>query len=102
MIRFSLSNLFRHKIRTILSLAGIIIGVASLIALVSIVDGVRFDIEDAFSKAQGIRVGPLNATDPVLNYLEASWEDKLKRVQGVKVVMPGVMQIPKTIEGEKG
>ncbi len=100
MIKFAFSNLLRHKVRTFLSLAGVIIGVASLIALVSIVDGIRFDIEDAITSVQGVRVAPLNSTDPVLNYLDSEIVEKLDKIQGVKTAIPLVMQIPKTIEGE--
>ena len=99
MIKFAFSNLLRHKVRTFLSLAGVIIGVASLIALVSIVDGIRFDISEAITSVQGVRVSPVNATDSVLNYLDSAIVEKLDRIQGVKSAIPMVMQIPKTIDG---
>ena len=91
MIRFAFSNLLRHKVRTFLSLAGVIIGVASLIALVSIVDGIRFDIEEAITSVQGVRVAPLNSTDPVLNYLDSEIVEKLDKIQGVKAAIPLIM-----------
>lgn len=101
MLRISLVNLFRHKLRTFLSVLGIVIGVASLIVLVSVVDGIRVDIEGALGQAQGARVVPLNATDPVYTSLDEEWVQKIERVQGVKVALPNIIQIAKSIEGKK-
>ncbi|MBS6028639.1 MAG: ABC transporter permease [Negativicoccus succinicivorans] len=42
--------LVRNKMRSLLTMLGIIIGVASVIALVSIGQGVQKDTEDRFSK----------------------------------------------------
>ncbi|PIN85225.1 MAG: hypothetical protein COV47_03140 [Candidatus Diapherotrites archaeon CG11_big_fil_rev_8_21_14_0_20_37_9] len=100
MLKMSLFNLFRHKLRTILSVLGIVIGVASLIVLVSLVDGFRGDIESAFSSAQGVRVVPVNATNPVFGSMDDSWINKISQVNGVKTVIPTVMRIPRSIDGE--
>ncbi|HLC80067.1 MAG TPA: ABC transporter permease [archaeon] len=101
MIGLSISNIFRHKLRTILSVLGIMLGVASLIALVSVVDGLRFDIEQAFSKAQGARVTPLESSDPIFNFLDEEWAKKIESVQGVKVAVPVIIQAAKTVDGEE-
>ncbi len=101
MIKLAISNLFRHRLRTILSVLGIVIGVASLIALVSVVDGLRGQIEDAFSSAQGVRVVPANSSGPpVFQSLDASWVEKLESIQGVKIANPNIIQFPKSIDGE--
>jgi len=99
-LKLSLINLTRHKLRTILSVLGIIIGVASLIALVSIVDGIKYDITDALSNAQGARVFPLGSSDPIFNSFDESWGDKIEKIQGVKVAVPNIMQLSKSIEGK--
>ena len=100
MLKLALSNLFRHKLRTLLSVAGIIIGVASLIALVSVVDGIKAEIQDALSQAQGARVVPLNATDPIFTNLDEGWGEKLDKIKGVKVALPNIIQLAKSIEGK--
>ncbi|HZX34692.1 MAG TPA: ABC transporter permease [archaeon] len=100
MLKLALSNLFRHKLRTLLSVAGIIIGVASLIALVSVVDGIKAEIQDALSQAQGARVVPLNATDPIFTNLDEGWGEKLDKIKGVKIALPNIIQLAKSIEGK--
>ncbi len=100
MLKLSLLNLSRHKVRTALSVLGIVLGVASLIILVSVVDGVRFEIKDAFSKAQGVRIGPLTAGDPALVQLDEGWIAKIEKVQGVKVAVGNIIQIARSIDGK--
>ncbi|MEM4261924.1 MAG: ABC transporter permease, partial [Candidatus Diapherotrites archaeon] len=101
MLRLSLSNIFRYKLRSFLAILGISLGVASLIALVSIVDGIRADIEDAFSQVQGLRVVPKKASDPIYNYLDVSWISKIEKVKGVKVVVPVIIQASKSIDNKE-
>ncbi|MBI4210413.1 MAG: ABC transporter permease [Candidatus Diapherotrites archaeon] len=100
MLKLSFTNVTRHKVRAILSIFGIMLGVASLIALVSVVDGIRFQIEDAFSKAQGARVAPIKATDPIFSQLDGKWVSKVAKVQGVKVAIPVIIQAAKNIDGK--
>ncbi len=101
MLKLSALNVSRHKVRSALSILGIMLGVASLIVLVSVVDGIRTEIHDAFSKAQGARVTPLKATDPVYNFLDEKWGGKIESVQGVKVAVPVIIQLAKTIDGKQ-
>ncbi len=100
MLKMSALNLTRHKLRTILSVLGIALGVASLIALVSVVDGIRSEISEAFSKAQGVRVGPIKAGDPIFNQIDDSWIEKIEKVQGVKVAVGNIIQVARNIEGK--
>tara|TARA_Y100000310_G_scaffold343077_2_gene449087 strand:+ start:33195 stop:34331 length:1137 start_codon:yes stop_codon:yes gene_type:complete len=100
-IKFSLVNLSRHKVRTFLSILGIMVGVASLIALVSIVDGIKFDINEALSSAQGARVMPINATSPVFTSMDEDWKAKLENIRGVKTASGTIIQLVSSIEGEK-
>ena len=46
MISVSFKNIQRNKVRTFLALLGIMIGVASIISLVSIVDGLFAQVQD--------------------------------------------------------
>ncbi len=100
MLRLSLLNLSRHKTRTALCVLGIILGVASLIILVSVVDGIRFEIKEAFSKAQGVRVTQLTSGDPALAQLDEGWIAKIEKAQGVKVAVGNIIQIARSIDGK--
>ena len=101
MLKVSLLNVFRNKVRSALAILGIMIGVASLIALISVVDGIRFEIEDAFSQAQGARVAPLESSDPIYNSFDEDWADKIESIQGVKVAVSNIIQVAKKIDGEE-
>ena len=53
MFKIALMNLLRHKARTALALLGIVIGVMAIVGMVSVVDGLLADFEEAFGKIQG-------------------------------------------------
>jgi len=99
MIKLSFLNLFRRKSRTGLALLGIIIGVASIIVLVSIVDGIYGEINDVIGQFQGVYVMEKDSLDQTLSKVDASYESKLESVHGVKEVMPEVWVMPSSIEG---
>lgn len=101
MLKMSFLNLARHKLRTLLSVLGIVLGVASLIVLVSLVDGIRFDVEEAIAQAQGARVTPLNSSSPIFDSFDESWAEKIEKIQGVRVALPVIIQLARTIEGEE-
>ena len=101
MLKMSFLNLARHKLRTMLSVIGIVLGVASLIVLVSLVDGIRFDVEEAIAQAQGARVTPLNSSSPIFDSFDESWAEKIEKIQGVRVALPVIIQLARTIEGEE-
>ncbi len=101
MLKIGLLNLTRHKTRTALAVFGIVLGVASLIVLVSVIDGIRFEIKDAFSKAQGVRIGPLKAGDPTFSQFDEEWIGKIEKVQGVKVAVGNIIQVARTIDGKQ-
>ena len=101
MLKQSFMNLSRHKLRTALSVLGIILGVSSLILLVSVVDGIRLDIENAFSKAQGARVSSLHGGDPVLSQLDESWIPKLEKIAGVKIAVGNIIQSTRFVDGKQ-
>ncbi len=85
--------------RTFLSVLSITIGVASLIVLVSLVEGIRFDIEDTFSSAQGARVLPVNSNSPIFSFLDESWVGKIERVKGVDYAVPNIVQFARDVDG---
>ncbi len=100
MIKLSFLNLFRRKSRTFLSVLGIAIGVAAIIGLVSVVDGVFAEYSDIMTGMQGIMVMEKDATDQTLSKIDSSLEGKISSVQGVKTVLPEVWLIPDTIDGK--
>jgi len=86
--------------RTILALLGITIGIAALITLVSVVDGVYNDAANSLGKMQGIMVFK-GAQGPTNSLMSTTYENKLKSIQGVNKVVPSVIKVINSIDGKK-
>lgn len=100
LFKIAFLNLFRRKTRTLLALLGIALGVAAMIVLVSLVDGVSAQFTDALAQFQGITVMEKDTLDQSLSHLDAGLEDKLERVQGVKAAVREIWTVPTKIDGK--
>jgi putative ABC transport system permease protein len=100
MIKMAFYNLFRRKSRTFLSVFMIAVGVLSIIALVSIVDGLFADVQSAVGQLQGIMVFQKGGMGPMYSELDEDFRDKLEGVYGVKKAEPVIMSLAKSIEGK--
>jgi putative ABC transport system permease protein len=78
---------------------GIIIGVAAIVLMVSVIDGIYNDVSEAFSNVQGIIVREEGSISPLWSVLDEDWQSKLETVPGVKNAIPTVMQVAKSVEG---
>lgn len=94
-------NLFRRKKRTFLSLLSIIIGVASIMVLVSFVDGSFADAQDLLADFSGIDVWEKGAIDQIFSQVDESFVAKLESVQEARVVTPEIWTLPSELEGKK-
>jgi len=101
MIKMAFLNLFRRKSRTFLSVLGIAIGVAAIIGLVSVVDGVSAEYTDIMTGMQGIMIMEKDALDQTLSKMDSDLDRKISSVQGVKTVLPEVWLIPDTVDGKR-
>ncbi|MFH1586743.1 MAG: ABC transporter permease [Candidatus Diapherotrites archaeon] len=100
MLGISFSNITKSKTRTLLSLIGIVIGVAAIIVMVATVQGQLEEIQDVFSKVQGIRVTPVNLMQTFVPSLDLEWADKLESIRGVKVAVPIISGILTSVDGK--
>ena len=100
MIKLSFLNLFRRKTRTFLSVAGIAIGVAAIIVLVSLVDGFTLDFDGVIGQFKAISVLEKDAQDQTLSKIDASFVSKLEALPYVKTAVPEIMFLPETIDGK--
>ncbi|MFH1256358.1 MAG: ABC transporter permease [Candidatus Diapherotrites archaeon] len=100
MLKLSFLNLFRRKTRTILSLAAIVVGVAAIIAMVSIVDGFNTQITDTFSQIKGVMVIEKDSMDPALSKIDESYVGELESWPGVYLVVPEIYDAALTIDGK--
>ena len=75
-LRLSVSNLFANKLRTFLTLLGIIVGVAAMISVVTIIKGLDQTVASTFS-ANGSTVFTLSKAPSVIT----SREEMIKAVE---------------------
>ena len=89
LISFGLSALWRQKLRTILTLLGVVIGTATLVISVSIGEGVRVAINEQFRNESGLRqISVFPNNDPV----DETYDD----------VPAAILKIPGEMSGERG
>lgn len=100
MFKLSASNLFRHKVRTVLSLLGIIIGVTAIISIVSIIDGISFDVQNAVGQMQGVMIYEKGSMGPMFSSISRDYESELEKISGVKYVIPTEIVVAKSVEGQ--
>ena len=100
MIKLSFLNLFRRKTRTFLAVLGIAIGVAAILCLVSVVDGVYEEFNNVISEFQGIFVMEEGAADQPFSQIDESYADKIRAFPEVKSVIKEIWIIPEKIDGE--
>ena len=101
MIKLSFLNLARRKSRTILSMFGVIIGVAAIIVLVSLVDGMFADVQGAIGQLQGVMVTEEGSTmGPLSSRMDESFESKLESIAGVKVAVPMIIALAQSVENK--
>jgi ABC-type antimicrobial peptide transport system permease subunit len=95
---FALRNLLRRKIRTVLTMLGVAIGVAAVVALVSVMQSIRAQFDQFFATGSTHLVASRRgAADPLISYLPESLLEELARCEGVAAVHPfifGATQIP--------
>ncbi|VVB75167.1 MacB-like periplasmic core domain protein [Candidatus Tiddalikarchaeum anstoanum] len=83
MIGLSAANLKRNLSRTFLTTIGITIGIAAIISLVSISDGVRVTANNILGKMQYIMLLDKNALDDTMSHIPISLADRIGRFNGV-------------------
>ena len=101
MLKIAYKNLVANKARTFLSVMALVIGVVTIIAMISTADGIRSTITETISNINGIIVWEKDALDVPFSKLPTSYEEKLEAIPGVKAVFPEIYGIVNTVEGEK-
>lgn len=98
MIKLSFFNLFRRKTRTILSLLGIMISVATIIVMVSIVDGAEKQFNDIIAQFQGVFVIEKNVFDETASVINESYATKIANIAAVRNTVKGINFLPTKID----
>jgi ABC-type lipoprotein release transport system permease subunit len=100
MIKLAFLNLFRRKSRTLLAVFGIVIGIAALITLNAVVDGIYNELDTVIGSFQAIMVMERGSIDQTLSKLDDSLKAKLESISGVRIVVPELWVIPQTLDNK--
>jgi putative ABC transport system permease protein len=93
-IKLAVENIFHKKVRSWLTVLGIFIGIAAVVALISLGQGLQYTVDQQFEKlgtdqvivqAKGVLGAP--GSDSGNTQLTKTDYDAIKRAQGVKEVM---------------
>lgn len=99
MIKFSVRNLLKRKTRSLLTLSGIVIGVAMIIALVSVSEGLTMLATEFVGNFQGIFVLQKDVPDDIFS--RVSLEDA-EAIEGMSDVSKASGQIIGIVRGLEG
>jgi putative ABC transport system permease protein len=91
MITFVLKNLLRNKRRSILTLIGVIIGVAGIVSLVSISFGMAKNISEVMESFNGIFIMQAGSVDEQFSRIDTTeYVAELQNLNGIKYVLPEI------------
>ncbi|HDX9591368.1 TPA: ABC transporter permease [Bacillus pseudomycoides] len=103
-IRMALSSIFAHKMRSILTMLGIIIGVSAIITIISIGDGTNAKFREEIGKEKKDQFQVNYTAEDVSNMdgkISARMYDNISKIAGVQEVYPDVMGSAKVYAGKK-
>ncbi|MFQ9951868.1 MAG: ABC transporter permease [Clostridium sp.] len=100
-LKMSWKNIVHNKMRSFLTVLGIVIGVAAIIALITIVQGVTNEVTSEFS-AMGTNTLSVQIKGTALKSgLNEKELEQLKEIEGIEVIYPTVsLLVPVVREGE--
>lgn len=90
MLKFAIQNLISRPLRTALSVLGLAVAIAGMVALFSIAGGINKVVSETFRQIPGLLVQQRGAPIPLFSTLPANWEEELESIPGVGVVEPEV------------
>ena len=100
MLDIAYKNLAKNKARTGLSMMALIIGVVTIIAMVSVTAGIRTMVTDVMAGMNGIIVWEKDALDQPWSYMSEDYEQKFEAIPGVRTALPEVSAFVEEIDGE--
>ncbi|MBO1626267.1 ABC transporter permease [Bacillus arachidis] len=103
-IRMALSSIFAHKMRSILTMLGIIIGVSAIITIISIGDGTNAKFREQIGKEKTDQFSVNYKTEDYADMdgkISASMYDNVSKIPGVQDVYPDVRGKEKVYAGKK-
>ncbi|MFL0200209.1 ABC transporter permease [Exiguobacterium acetylicum] len=92
-LRMAWSNIWHHKMRSFLTTLGVIIGVASIIALISIVNGATASINEEVASFGANKLTVQTIETPLKEGLSPAQLEELNTIKGTRGVSPTVSTV---------
>lgn len=92
-LRMAWSNIWHHKMRSFLTTLGVIIGVASIIALISIVNGATASINEEVASFGANKLTVQTTETPLKEGLSPAQLEELNTIKGTRGVSPTVSTV---------
>ena len=94
-VRLVFKNMQNRRLRSLLTILGIVLGVAAIVALITVSSGFKFAVEHQFTQMgiSNIRIIPANLRGPPAGSIGVSTgiSDRVKRLKSVDYVNPVLM-----------
>jgi putative ABC transport system permease protein len=98
-VTYSLKNLKRRKVRTILAILGIALGVMLITSLLTVMDGLESSIAESLRLLSGnLIIQEKGAIDQALSIVNTSLIETLRRNEDIKAISPEIY-VARTLEG---
>ncbi len=97
MFQFALNNLRSQKLRSLLCVVGIMIGVIGVICIFAFSQGIKSTVKSAIQEVEGLVVMEEGAVDPVLSSIPLRLKGNIQNVDGVQNVIPWIWTPATTI-----
>ena len=101
LLRVAVKGLVQRKTMTALALVGLILGVGTIVTLVSVTTGVQSLVSEKTGEAKGIMITEKDsALGPFYSLVDMSDIEKIEKMPGIRNVCPRVTHIAKSIDGK--
>ncbi len=83
-LKMAVRNLARRKVRSLITILGVAIGISAVVSISSVAKGMQHDIKVALGGSASLIVKSKTAPDPLSSLLDQSVEERVRRIPGVK------------------
>ncbi len=90
MARMSLSNLWKRKVRTLLTVTGVVVGTCAIVVMISLGLGMQKTMQESLAQMGDLTIITINnyQSNPDVDPLDDSMLDVIRQIGHVKVVTP--------------
>ena len=101
MLKFAIQNLMSRRVRSLLAFAGLTVAIAGMVGLFSVRGGIDRMVTETFGQIPGLAVMQAGAPFPLFSRLPATWDEEIREVPGVSLVVPETLTRVNMLEGKR-